>query len=219
VSRKKHRSETAGANGLPDDLNADQASSEEQSTSESTDEQFDQNVAEEMERALEGEEADSTIASLVELQADLDEAKDRSLRAMAELENYKKRIRRELDEERRYANLPLMRELLSVWDNMGRAIDAAETGQDTEGLIAGFKMVTEGFQSVLAKHDCIEIKAMGEDFDPNFHEAILQQPSADCPPNTILTVVETGFRLHDRVVRPSRVIVSSELPEETEEQE
>ena len=165
-----------------------------------------------------GDDVDAALAGLAELRDELDEAKDRALRACAELENYKKRIAREMDDERRYANISLMRDLLPVWDNMGRAIEAAEKGQDHEGLLAGFRMVVGQLKTVLTKHDCVEIDSLHQPFDPNCHEAILQQPSADFPAGTVLTVVDTGFQLHDRVVRPSRVIVSTAPPEEADEE-
>jgi molecular chaperone GrpE len=153
------------------------------------------------------------------LQAELEEAKSRALRSQAELENYRKRIARQMDDERRYANIPLMRDLLPVWDNMGRAIEAAENNHDTASLLEGFKMVAGQLESVLERHHCSKIEALGRPFDPSFHEAISQQPSKDQPVNTVLHVAETGFQVHGRVVRPSRVVVSVAVPEPERETE
>ena len=154
-------------------------------------------------------ESSSAAAELERLRSDLSEAGDRVLRAQAELENFRKRARREIEEERRYANLPLLRDLLPVVDNIARAIAAAEKSQNSGTLLDGFKMVAQALDGVLARHDCKRIEALHQPFDPAVHEAISQQPSADFPPFTVLMVVQDGFTLHERVVRPAQVIVSS----------
>lgn len=148
------------------------------------------------------------------LRAELEEAKDRALRAQAELENYRKRVARQMEEERRYANVPLIRDLLPVWDNIGRAIEAAEKAHETASLLEGFKMVAGQLEGVLARHRCTRIEALDEPFDPNLHEAISQQPSDSHAAGTVLMVTQVGFRLHDRVVRPSQVVVSAALPDQ-----
>ncbi|NLE40061.1 MAG: nucleotide exchange factor GrpE [Pirellulaceae bacterium] len=158
-------------------------------------------------------DSERSIDELASLQEELERAKDHALRCRAEMENFKKRISRQADEDRRYANMPLMSDLLPVLDNMNRAIEAAEKTQHGAALREGFRMVAEQFQGVLAKYDCREIAAFHEPFDPNLHEAISQQVTDEFPPNTVVAVAETGFQLHDRVVRPSRVIVSTR-PEE-----
>jgi len=139
----------------------------------------------------------------------LAEAKDLALRGWAELENYRKRAVRQLEEERRYAALPLVRDLLPVLDNVKRAVEAAEKTHDTASLLEGIHMVVQQLEGVLARHHCTPIAALHKPFDPNFHNAILHQPSADYPPNTVLQEIHQGFHLYDRVVRPSQVIVSS----------
>lgn len=144
------------------------------------------------------------------LRSELQEAKDRALRIQAELENYRRRAAREMQEERRYANLPLMRDLLPVLDNMARAMEAAEKIHDPAGLLEGVKMVARQLEEVLQRHQCVRIQALNEPFDPHLHEAISQQPSDQHPVGTVVLVAQTGFQLHDRVVRPSQVIVSSE---------
>ena len=146
---------------------------------------------------------------LNKVRAELDEARDRSLRAQAELDNFRKRSRRELEDERRYANAPLLRDLLPVLDNIGRAIEAAEKTPDPATLLAGFRMVQQQLQSALERHHCRSIEAQGKPFDPNLHSAISSQPSAEHPEHTVLMVVQPGYQLHDRVIRPSQVIVST----------
>jgi molecular chaperone GrpE len=163
--------------------------------------------------ALENDPLLEEAGPIEKLRAELEETKDRALRTQAELENYRKRVARQMQEERRYADLPLIRDLLPVWDNMGRAIEAAENTHQAESLLEGFKMVAAQLESVLERHHCTKIEALGEPFDPNLHEAISQQPSDEHPANTVLHVAQTGFRLHDRVVRPTQVIVSATVPE------
>jgi molecular chaperone GrpE len=163
----------------------------------------------------EGESAEPDHAAQIEqLRAHWEDAKNKALRYQADLDNYRKRVARQMEEERRYANLPLIRDLLPVWDNMHRAVEAAEQNHQTASLLEGFKMVTRQLEDVLARHDCTPIEAEGEPFDPHRHEAVLQQPTGDHPPNTVVQVTQTGFQLHDRVVRPSQVIVAAAVPEE-----
>lgn len=151
---------------------------------------------------------DSDGGELEQLRADLREATDRVLRAQADLENYRKRARRELEEERRYANLPLLRDLLPVVDNIQRAIAAAEKSPEGGGLLDGIRMVASSLEATLARHHCKRIVALREPFDPAVHEAIAQQPAADVPPHTVVAVAQDGYLLYDRVVRPSQVVVS-----------
>jgi molecular chaperone GrpE len=142
------------------------------------------------------------------VRTELVEARDKMLRAQAELDNYRKRARRELEDERRYAEIDLIRDLLPVLDNISRAVDAAEKKADAASLLEGFKLVRQQLGSVLDKHHCKVIEAEGKPFDPAHHEAVMQQPNPDKPENTVTMVVQTGYQLYDRVVRPAQVIVS-----------
>lgn len=143
------------------------------------------------------------------LRRDLDEARDRVLRAQAELDNYRKRARRELDEERRYAALPLLGDLLPVLDNVGRAIQAAEKNSEAGSLVEGVKLVAQQLEGVLGRYHCVRIEALHKPFDPHLHQAIMQQPSAEHPPGTVLQVAQEGYQVYDRVLRPAQVIVSA----------
>lgn len=146
-----------------------------------------------------------------------DENRDRYLRAQAELENFKRRTQRELSEERRYAALPIVRDVLPVIDNFQRALEAARNTSQVADLIAGLEMVIQQLEETLRRYGTTPIAAHGEPFDPNVHEAVQQLPSAEHPPMTVLQEVERGYTLHDRVVRPSKVIVSTAPPAESEE--
>lgn len=156
-------------------------------------------------------EADTakSIDELALLQSELEKAKDHALRCRAEMENFKKRLSRQVDEERQYACLPILRDLLPVLDNMDRAIEAAAASESGAGLREGFAMVAQQLRAVLTKYDCVEIDALGKPFDPHLHEAVYQTAAEEVPAHTVVTVVEPGYRLHERVVRPSKVIVSS----------
>jgi molecular chaperone GrpE len=143
------------------------------------------------------------------LEGQLDEARNRHLRAQAELENFRKRMLRTVEDERRYASLPLMRDLLPVVDNLQRAIQAAEQHEHATALLEGVKLVASQLDTVLQRHHCAPIVAHGAAFDPHLHEAIAQHPSADHEPGHVCLVAQAGYQLHDRVIRPAQVIVAA----------
>lgn len=146
------------------------------------------------------------------LRIEVREANDRALRAVAELENYRKRVRREMEDERRYAALPVMRDILNVMDNLQRAIESAEKNNATNGLLEGVKMVAIQLETYLEQHNCKRIAAVGTNFDPNFHEAIAQEASTEHASGIVTRVARHGFQLHDRVIRPAQVMVSTGNP-------
>jgi molecular chaperone GrpE len=158
------------------------------------------------------EESSDTVVSFTELQAELHEAQDRALRAQAELENYRKRARRDIEEERRYANLPLIGDLLSVLDNLDRAMESADQLPSSEGLLAGVSMVAKQFRGVLEQYNCQRIPDLGETFDPNLHEAAGQEATDEFAAGAVSRVLRTGYRLQDRVIRPSQVMISAGPP-------
>jgi molecular chaperone GrpE len=132
------------------------------------------------------------------------------LRSRAEMENYRKRMQRDADQQLKFANVPIVRDLLDVIDNLNRAIEAARGDEtNTKALIDGVQMVSQQFNDALAKHACKPIQAVGTAFDPNIHQAIAQMPSQDVPAGTVAMEVAVGYMLHDRVIRPAQVIVST----------
>ena len=159
--------------------------------------------------AAEQSAAPAADGAIEQLRSEIEAFKDRELRALAELENYRKRAARELDDRLRYANLPLLRDLLPVSDKVERAIQAAEQNADGAGLLEGVKMVRQQLADVLKRHHCEPIEALHAPFDPHLHQAIMQQPTDEHPANTVVSVAQSGYRLHDRIIRPSQVIVSS----------
>jgi molecular chaperone GrpE len=144
-----------------------------------------------------------------QLTNDLAAANDRVLRLQAEMQNLRSRTSREIADERKYAAMPVLRDLLPVLDNIGRAIEAAEKAGEAENLLAGFRLVKQQLETILSRHEAEPIVPVRELFDPHFHQAILHQPSADVPANHVTMVTQTGYKLHDRVVRPAQVVVSS----------
>jgi len=143
-----------------------------------------------------------------DLESELVAEKDRVLRMHAEMENLRSRTSREVTDAVRYGALPVVRELLPVIDNVDRAIEAAEQAGDAPKLLEGFKLVRQQLLTVLQQHHCQPIPAVGEPFDPQIHDAILQQPSDEQPAGHVLQETQGGYQLHDRVVRPSQVIIS-----------
>ena len=140
--------------------------------------------------------------------AELAETKEKLLRSQAELENFRKRSRREAEEAERYREFGLLRDLLPVLDNVQRAIEAAEKTADAGSLLAGFRMTAQQIEKLLGDHGCTPIETDGKPFDPEVHEAILHQPVDGMPEGQVVAAVSRGYRLHDRVVRPAQVIVA-----------
>ena len=103
---------------------------------------------------------------------------------------------------------PRERDLLGILDNLERAIDATVADDSTSGLLDGIKMVHQQFLDVLARHGVQPIGAKGQPFDPNFHEAVMEDSSCDYPPGIVTNELQRGYTLHDRVVRPTKVVVS-----------
>jgi molecular chaperone GrpE len=156
----------------------------------------------------ERESAAPAAGDLESLRAELAEANDRTLRTQAELENFRKRSRREYEEAQRYREIDLLRDLLPVLDNVLRAIEAAEKSADVETLRSGFRMTAQQIEKLLGSHGCQTIETDGTSFDPAIHDAILQQEVAGVAGGTIVGTASRGYKLHDRVVRPAQVIVA-----------
>ena len=144
------------------------------------------------------------------LEQQLQDAEERALRIHAELENFRKRARREYDDAQRYREIDLLRDLLPVLDTVLRAVEAAEKTGDVESLKAGFRMTAQQIEKVLDAHGCKTIDTVGHAFDPAVHDAILQQTLPDAVPGTVVGTASRGYRLHDRVVRPAQVIVAKQ---------
>lgn len=150
---------------------------------------------------------------IAELEQKLSDAEKEVLKSHAEVENFRKRMQRDAEQTLKYSNLPLLRDLLDVVDNLNRA--TASASKDTaagSALLEGVQMVTLQLQGVLAKFACKPIESVGQPFDPNIHSAIAQAPSSEIPAGSVVQEVAVGYLLHDRVIRPSQVIVSTGSP-------
>jgi molecular chaperone GrpE len=135
---------------------------------------------------------------------------DRYLRAVADLENFRRRSVREKEELRQFANAGVLGDLIPVLDSLALAIEASrQPNADLKRLTAGVEQVLEQFKSALAGQGFAEINPVGKLFDPHRHQAISHQPSDHVKEEHIITVVRTGFSLNGRLLRPASVIVSS----------
>jgi len=129
-------------------------------------------------------------------------------RTQADFENYQQRVKRDQAAERRYAVGPLALDLLSALDNLDRALAAAKEAGDKGPLAQGIGMVQSQLLDALRRHGIVRIEALGQPFDPNLHEAMLEQPTRDAAPRSVVLVLEQGYTIHDRVLRPARVAVA-----------
>ena len=160
------------------------------------------------------EAASAVLGDLEALRArarERDEFLDLLQRTRADFANYQKRSQKEREQERRYQYGPLVLELLPALDNLERATAAARQANEKGPLVQGVAMVQNQLLDILKRHGVVPIDADGKPFDPNLHQAVMQQPAPKGqPPNTVLQVLERGFMIHDRVLRPAKVIVSAQ---------
>src|SRR5579885_390869 len=131
---------------------------------------------------------------------------------VADFDNARRRLTQDADRQRKYAIEPLAKDLLTGLDNLERAVQAAPKG-GPGGLVQGVTATINLFLDILKRHGVTPIEvAPGSAFDPHLHEAVTQQPTNDYPPGSVVQVLQQGFLLHDRVLRPASVIVASEPP-------
>jgi molecular chaperone GrpE len=146
---------------------------------------------------------------LAQLRRERDDLLGQLQRSRAEFLNYQKRARTQADLDRQYATSGLATDLLGVLDNLERGIEAARAANQPT-ILEGLDLVYRQFLATLAKHGVEPIAALGMPFDPNYHEALLQQPDASQPEGTVVAELGRGYRHHDRVLRPARVAVSKQ---------
>jgi molecular chaperone GrpE len=167
-----------------------------------------------------GEEAEAKTSAderIVQLEAEVAELKDQLLRALAETENVRRRTERERTDAVKYAAAPMLRDLLAVADNLSRAIDsvpddAGAGDQRIETLLAGVKLTEKELNAVFERHHVVKLEPLGERLDPHRHEAMFEVPDDSQPSGTVVQVVQPGYLLHDRLLRPARVGVSKGGP-------
>ncbi|HTR51923.1 MAG TPA: nucleotide exchange factor GrpE [Kofleriaceae bacterium] len=146
-------------------------------------------------------------AKIATLEKEKKDSWDKYLRAAADLENQRKRQKRELDDARLDTKNKVLKEMLPVVDNLERAIEHAGSDPAQKPIVEGVQLVLRQFQTAFERLDITAVEAMGQAFDPNLHEAISQQES-DQPPGTVIQVLQRGYRAGDRLLRPSLVVVA-----------
>ena len=151
-----------------------------------------------------------------ELEKKNEDLNDRLIRRLAEFENYKKRTDVEKEELFKYAAQSFILKTLTVHEDLQRSLTHIDD-ENINALKDGLKLVADKFTQILEEQGVTKIDAMGKEFDHEYHEALLQQPSKDFPPNTVINVVEGGYMFKDKVIKHAKVVVSQEVEEVSEE--
>ena len=152
---------------------------------------------------------------LQETKNDLDEQKDKFIRLQAETDNFRKRLSREKEEFSQYANERLFKELIPIFDNFERALE--DPSNEIKSLKEGLDMILKQFSTFLEKEKVEPIKAIGEKFNPEFHEALTSEESNDHEEDTIISQFVKGYKINNRVLRPSQVIIAKKPVVEMED--
>ena len=158
-------------------------------------------------------EASQDADPLTTMTAERDALKDQLLRALADTENMRRRSEREADTARKYGHTQFARDLVGAIDNLARALasapeDKSSLDESVQSLLTGIELSWTEIQSAIEKHGVRQINPVGEKFDYNFHQAMFEVPTNDQPPGMVLEVVQHGYALHDRLLRPAMVGVS-----------
>lgn len=164
------------------------------------------------EQAVETSVEEALQAELAAAQAEVAQLKDQMLRVQADAQNVRRRAEQDVEKAHKFGQEKFSRELLSVLDNLERALAATPESEETLALREGVDMTLQGFVSTLAKFNVEAIDPQGETFNPEFHQAMAMQENADFPPNTVMAVMQKGYSLHGRLLRPAMVMVSKGAP-------
>ena len=166
----------------------------------------------------ESSEADAASDDAVDYQSEALHNKDLYLRALADLENYRKRAQREKEDAIRYANSNLLREMIPVIDNLERAVEHANDGDDQDqGLLEGVQMTLEQFRKVLEGFGVKIIESLGQPFNPEFHQAMGEMVTSEHPPHAVAQEMQKAYTLNGRLLRPALVMIARAPEAETEE--
>jgi molecular chaperone GrpE len=156
-------------------------------------------------------ETSAETEALAALEAEKSDLKDRLMRALAETENVRRRAEREVKDARTYAIAGFARDMLNVADNIHRALDAARQGEQSpaaKALIEGVELTERDLVATLGRHGVKLLEPEGQKFDPNFHQAMFEVPTDEVPSGTVVQVVQAGYAIGDRVLRPAMVGVA-----------
>lgn len=166
----------------------------------------------EEEKLEQKEEAENKIYQENELREELESMKDEKLRLLAEMENLRKRSERDKSDSIRYGSMNLAREILSVNDNLSRALQSVNLGENNiepiNNLVDGLNMVQKEFMTILNKYGVEKIDALNKKFDHNFHQAVLEVETEESEEGIVVQEIQAGFTMYDRLLRPSMVGVS-----------
>ena len=182
-----------------------------QTQSDEMEDQDRNGQAQEDDRTVSSEKSDDLAAQLESAQKKSAENWDLYVRAQAELENVRRRAQRDLENAHKYGAEKLFMELLPVKDSLELGLSASDA--DAEKLREGTELTLKMLSKVLEKFSVAEIDPVGETFDPNLHQAMTMQPSNEHQPNTVLSVMQKGYALNDRLLRPAMVVVSKKAEE------
>lgn len=164
--------------------------------------------AEAEQQATEGQETVDFAASLAELQEQLEQAKDQALRAHADAQNARRRAEKDVENAHKFALEKFSKELLPVVDSLERALETFAEHDVADAVKEGVEMTLKMFISTLNKFNVEQIDPVGTPFDPQFHEAMSMVPNPDAEPNTVIAVMQKGYLLNGRLVRPAMVMVA-----------
>jgi molecular chaperone GrpE len=152
--------------------------------------------------------------SLAEARAEAAKLKEQWIRTAADFDNFRKRSRRELEDNRKAGREELLKDLLPVFDNLERAIQSAQRAQDVKAVAEGLNMVLRQFVDTLGRSNITKVPAVGKEFDPTVHEAIQQVETDEHPPGTIVAEVQPGYTQGDRLIRAAMVVVAKPKPKQ-----
>ena len=202
MNQNKNTDKNVDANNQMEDENTTSVNNDDTQTNEST--FIDEKDSSKNEEDLDNEEND--------FQGEIKDLKDQLLRSLAENENLRKRTSKEIEQTKKYGHISLLRDFLNVVDNMERAVKSSTSDKKSEtsvkNLIDGIEIVLKEMKFLLDKNQIKKIEPLHEKFDYNFHQAMFETPSSDYEEGLIIEVIQPGYVLHDRLIRPAMVGVS-----------
>jgi molecular chaperone GrpE len=158
---------------------------------------------------LEGEEGEAS--GVVQAAEEIEQLKDQVLRTQAEMQNVRRRAEQDVEKAHKFAVEKFAADVLAVVDNLERALESIDSGDDSQkAVFEGVELTLKSLLDTLQKHSVEQISPLGEPFDPQFHEAMAMVPNPDMEPNTVMEVMQKGYTLHGRLIRPARVVVTKE---------
>ncbi len=193
---------------------ADQDQKQTEAVEETVQDTVETTAAAEEAVAAEGEEATTEAAeptpeeTIEQLQADVETARDNALRAQADAQNVKRRAEQDVEKARKFALERFSGDLLPIVDNLERALEAATEDEAVKPIVEGVELTLKSFLDVLGKNNIEQINPEGEPFDPQLHQAMSMVENPDVEPNSVIAVVQKGYSLNGRLIRPAMVMVS-----------